>query len=47
MSMKAKAKPAPSEQAKYLEDLVSRYPIVSIEDGLAEDDFKGWKLAPI
>src|ERR1700761_8567229 len=33
------------EQAKYLEELVSRYPIVSIEDGLAEDDFKGWKLA--
>lgn len=33
------------EQAKYLSELISRYPIVSIEDGLAEDDFKGWKLA--
>jgi enolase len=33
------------EQAKYLAELVSRYPIVSIEDGLAEDDFAGWKLA--
>ena len=33
------------EQAKYLQELVSRYPIVSIEDGLAEDDFEGWKLA--
>ena len=32
------------EQAKYLQELVSRYPIVSIEDGLAEDDFEGWKL---
>jgi enolase len=32
------------EQAKYLADLVSRYPIVSIEDGMAEDDMKGWKL---
>jgi enolase len=32
------------EQAKYLADLVSRYPIVSIEDGMAEDDFEGWKL---
>jgi enolase len=32
-----------SEQAKYLADLVSRYPIVSIEDGMAEDDFDGWK----
>jgi enolase len=31
------------EQAKYLAALVSRYPIVSIEDGMAEDDFKGWK----
>ena len=42
--MKAKAKPAPKEeQAKYLAELVSRYPIVSIEDGMAEDDFEGWK----
>src|SRR5262249_59109058 len=31
------------EQAKYLADLVSRYPIASIEDGMAEDDFEGWK----
>jgi len=28
---------------KYLEDLVKRYPIVSIEDGMAEDDWEGWK----
>ncbi len=26
----------------YYEDLVSRYPIISIEDGLAEDDWDGW-----
>jgi enolase len=32
------------EQAKYLEELVGRYPIVSIEDGMAEDDFAGWKI---
>src|SRR6266516_1784173 len=32
-----------SEQAKYLADLVSRYPIVSIEDGMSEDDMDGWK----
>jgi enolase len=32
------------EQAKYLTDLVSRYPIGSIEDGMAEDDMQGWKL---
>jgi enolase 1/2/3 len=29
--------------AKYLEDLVNRFPIVSIEDGMAEDDWEGWK----
>jgi enolase len=29
---------------KYLEDLVSRYPIASIEDGCGEDDWEGWKL---
>ena len=28
----------------YLEDLVSRYPIISIEDGMAEDDWSGWEL---
>jgi enolase len=32
------------EQAKYLADLVARYPIVSIEDGMAEDDMEGWKI---
>ncbi len=29
---------------EYYEGLVSRYPIVSIEDGLAEDDWDGWKV---
>ncbi len=29
--------------AQYLADLVSRYPIVSIEDGMAEDDWDGWR----
>jgi enolase len=32
------------EQADYLANLVSRYPIVSIEDGMAEDDMEGWKM---
>ncbi|UQR67676.1 phosphopyruvate hydratase [Bradyrhizobium sp. C-145] len=32
-----------SEQAKYLGDLVARYPIVTIEDGMSEDDMDGWK----
>ena len=31
------------EMARYLEDLVGRYPILSIEDGMAEDDWDGWK----
>jgi enolase len=31
-------------QVKYLEKLVADYPIVSIEDGMAEDDWEGWKL---
>ncbi|WP_299813192.1 phosphopyruvate hydratase [uncultured Roseibium sp.] len=34
---------APDEMAGYLADLVARYPIISIEDGLAEDDWDGWK----
>src|ERR1700730_5462274 len=29
---------------KYLEDLVRRYPIISIEDGMSEDDWSGWKV---
>ncbi|MGK3933864.1 phosphopyruvate hydratase, partial [Enterococcus faecium] len=28
----------------YLEALVDRFPIVSIEDGCAEDDWEGWRL---
>jgi len=31
-------------QAAYLAELVARYPIASIEDGMAEDDLDGWKL---
>jgi enolase len=32
------------QQVKYLAGLAARYPIVSIEDGMAEDDMEGWKL---
>ena len=32
-----------TEMSDYLVDLTSSYPIVSIEDGLAEDDWDGWK----
>jgi enolase len=31
------------EMSAFLSDLVARYPIVSIEDGMAEDDWAGWK----
>ena len=32
-----------AEMADYLADLCEAYPIISIEDGMAEDDFEGWK----
>ncbi|QLC24211.1 phosphopyruvate hydratase [Parasphingopyxis algicola] len=34
---------SPVEMAGYLADLSKKYPILSIEDGMAEDDFEGWK----
>jgi enolase len=34
---------SPDEQAEYLAKLVASYPIASIEDGMAEDDWDGWK----
>ncbi|WP_326524458.1 phosphopyruvate hydratase [Sphingomonas sp.] len=34
---------SPAENAEFLADLTRRYPIFSIEDGMAEDDFEGWK----
>ncbi len=35
---------SPKQQAEYLAQLVDNYPIVSIEDGMSEDDWEGWKL---
>lgn len=32
------------EMSAYLADLAARYPIFSIEDGMAEDDFEGWRM---
>jgi len=32
------------EQADYLASLTEKYPIISIEDGMAEDDWEGWKM---
>jgi len=34
----------PSEMVSYWKDWVKKYPIISIEDGMAEDDWNGWKL---
>jgi enolase len=32
------------EQAEYLAELAQKYPIISIEDGMNQDDWKGWKI---
>ncbi|MDI6782953.1 MAG: phosphopyruvate hydratase [bacterium] len=44
--LKAEANPEKSaaEMVEFYANLVDKYPIVSIEDGLAEDDWDGWKL---
>ncbi|MEZ4811491.1 MAG: phosphopyruvate hydratase [Allomuricauda sp.] len=33
-----------AEQAQYLADLCAKYPIISIEDGMDENDWEGWKM---
>lgn len=38
------AKRTSAEQVDYLESLVEKYPIISIEDGMDENDWDGWKL---
>ncbi|MGO4943030.1 phosphopyruvate hydratase [Ruoffia tabacinasalis] len=38
------AKRSAKEQVDYLEELVNKYPIISIEDGMDENDWDGWKL---
>jgi enolase len=35
---------SPAEMAAYLTELADSYPIASIEDGMGEDDFEGWKI---
>lgn len=35
---------SPAEMVDFWNDWVNRFPILSIEDGMAEDDWKGWKL---
>jgi len=44
-NLKGEGKKLSSEKmVEYFEDLVKNYPIISIEDGLSEDDWDGWKL---
>ncbi|TDM12578.1 surface-displayed alpha-enolase [Macrococcus lamae] len=38
------AKRSSAEQVDYLEELVNKYPIISIEDGMDENDWDGWKM---
>lgn len=35
---------SPADNAAYLANLVEKYPIISIEDGMSEDDWEGWSL---
>ncbi len=44
LTAEATPRKSSEELVKFYADLVARYPIISIEDGLAEDDWAGWKL---
>jgi enolase len=44
MAAEKKPNKTAAEMVKFYQDMVKKYPIVSIEDGLAEDDWDGWKL---
>jgi enolase len=43
LSTEKKSRKTSEEMVKFYQDLVKKYPIVSIEDGLAENDWEGWK----
>jgi enolase len=44
LANEAQPKKSAKELVDFYEDLVNRYPIISIEDGMAENDWDGWKL---
>jgi enolase len=44
MANEAQAKKSAQDMVDFYADLVERYPIISIEDGMAENDWDGWKL---
>ncbi len=39
-----KSSKTPAEMVKFYENWVNQYPIISIEDGMAENDWEGWKM---
>jgi len=43
MAAESKPSKSPDDMIRFYEELVRQYPIISIEDGLAEGDWKGWK----
>jgi len=43
LAAEKKSKLSSGEMVSFLEKLVKKYPIISVEDGLAENDWKGWK----
>ena len=44
LEAEAQSKKSPDEMVQFYADLCRKYPIISIEDGMAEDDWDGWKL---
>jgi enolase len=44
LSAEKKPNKTAQEMVKFYQNMVKKYPIISIEDGLAEDDWEGWKL---
>ena len=44
LANEAQPKKTPVELIDFYENLVNKYPIISIEDGMAENDWDGWKL---
>ena len=43
LAAEKKSKLSSGAMVSYLENLINKYPIISVEDGLAENDWKGWK----
>ena len=44
LEAEAKSEKTPHEMVQFYADLCQKYPIISIEDGMAEDDWDGWKM---